>query len=95
MSRAFRHVKVDPADYDLLSLHWQDEDFIDTCVPFGSRHGMQIFQSLSDAVRYIFTTKGYQVINYVNDFIGVGTPTMPKISFNCLYTLLQDLGFTI
>ena len=50
VSRAFRHVKVDPADYDLLALHWQDKDFIDTYVPFGSRHGTQIFNVL--ATRY-------------------------------------------
>ena len=53
ISRVFRYIKVDPADYDLLALHWDGKDFIDTCVPFGSRHRTQIFQHLSNAVRYI------------------------------------------
>ena len=37
ISRAFRHIKVDPMDYDLLGLSWRHV-YVDTCVPFGSRH---------------------------------------------------------
>ena len=51
-SRAFRHVKVDPDDYDLLGLEWQGF-YINTCILFGTQHGSQIFQRLSDRVRYI------------------------------------------
>ena len=38
ISRAFRHVKLDPKDYDLLGLrhiNW----YVDTCLPFGYHHG--------------------------------------------------------
>ena len=42
VSRAFRHVKVDPGNYDLLGLEWQSF-YIDTCIPFGTHHGNQIF----------------------------------------------------
>ena len=41
--QSFRHVKVDPKDYDLMGLYW-DGASIDTCILFGSQHGMQIFQ---------------------------------------------------
>ena len=34
ISRAFRHIKVDPLDYNLLGLHWRHV-YVDTCVPFG------------------------------------------------------------
>ena len=43
ISRAFRHIKVDPMDYDLLGLLWHNV-YVDMCVLFGSRHGSQIFQ---------------------------------------------------
>ena len=33
--RVFRHVKVDPGDYDLLGLEWGGH-YVDTCVPFGT-----------------------------------------------------------
>ena len=50
ISRAFRHVKIDPADYKYLGLHFQNY-FLDSCLPFGFRHSSSIFQRLSDAVR--------------------------------------------
>ena len=38
ISRAFRHVKIDPRDYFLLGLRHKNY-FFDTCLPFGYRHG--------------------------------------------------------
>ena len=52
ISRAFRHVKIDPADYHLLGLRLENY-FIDTCLPMGFRHGSAIFQRLGDAIRFI------------------------------------------
>ena len=94
ISRAFRHVKVDPRDYDLLGLYWENA-YIDTCVPFGSRHGTQIFQRLSDAVRFMMRARGFQIVNYVDDYVGFGVPSVAERSFNALYDLLHALGFTI
>ena len=44
ISRAFRHVRVDSGDYDLLGLHWNGH-YVHTCVPFGKQHGSQIFHA--------------------------------------------------
>ena len=71
ISRAFRHVKIDPGDFDLLGLEWQGV-YVDTCVPFGTRHGSQIFQRLSDAVRYIMRQKGFLMVDYIDDYVGMG-----------------------
>ena len=87
ISRAFRHIKVDPLDYDLLGLHWRDV-YVDTCVPFGSRHGSQIFQRVSDAVHHIMRHHGHKVINYVDDYLGFGA----RASFDLLFDLLQKLS---
>ena len=94
ISRAFRHLKIDPLDYDLLGLRW-DATFIDTCLPFGSRHGSQNFQCVSDAVRYVLRCHGYGVINYIDDFVGYGTPDVARRSFDCLRHVLERLGLTI
>ena len=48
--RAFRHIKIDPADYNLLGLNF-NAYYIDTCLPFGFRHGSAMFQRLSDSIR--------------------------------------------
>ena len=47
ISRAFRHVKIDPGDLDLLGLTWRDATYVDTCLPFGSHHGFRIFSALA------------------------------------------------
>ena len=94
ISRAFRHIKVDPWDYDLLGLHWRDV-YVDTCVPFGGLHGSQIFQHISDAVRHIMHQHGHKVINYVDDYVGFGVLSDAKTSFDLLYDLSQKLGLTV
>ena len=94
VSRAFRHVKVDPGDYDLLGLHWRHA-YVDTCVPFGTRHGSQIFQRLSDAVRYIMRQRGFRVIDYIDDYVGFGVPSVARASFASLFELMQQLGLTV
>ena len=44
VSWALRHLNIDPCDYDLLGFYW-DSVYVDTCLPFGSRHGSQIFKA--------------------------------------------------
>ena len=95
VSRAFRHVKVDPGDLDLLGLEWKGASYLDTCVPFGMRHGMQIFQRVSDAVRYMMRRRGHTVLNYVDDFLGVGASRVARHSFDALQELMPQLGLDI
>ena len=40
ISRAFQYLKIDPLYLDLLGLQWNDA-YINTCLPFGGRHGSQ------------------------------------------------------
>ena len=94
VSRAFRHLNIDPFDFDLLGLHWHGA-YLDTRLPFGTRHGSQFFQRTSDAVRYIMKCKGHTIINYIDDFLGCGTPTTAEIAFKNLFQLMNDLGLTI
>ena len=90
VSRTFRHVRIDPGDYDLLGLHWRDA-YVDPCLPFRTRHGNQIFQRLSDAVRQ----RGFCAIDYIDDYIGMGIPDIAHASFVSLFKLMNDLGLTI
>ena len=39
ISRAFRHLRVDPADIDLLGFQVDQRHYIDVSTPFGFRHG--------------------------------------------------------
>ena len=68
---------------------------MDTCLPCGSRHGSQNFQHISNAVRFALHQRGFPVVNYIDDFVGFGTPDVARHSFDCLCDLLQRLGLTI
>ena len=86
VSRAFRHLKVDSYDYDLLGL---------TCLPFRTHHGSQFFQRTSDTVHYIMRQMNHDVINYIDDFLGYGTPSVADASFHTLLDVMSKLGLTI
>ena len=94
ISRAFRHVKLDPFEYDLLGLR-HDRYYVDTCLLFGYRNGSALFQRLSDAVRHIMCQRNYDVINYIDDIVGVDLPSKIDASFDALCHLLPELGFQI
>ena len=59
ISRAFRQIKIDPGDIDLLGIKFENQYFLDRSVPFGSRHGSQIFQRCTDAIRFIMAQQGF------------------------------------
>ena len=94
ISRAFRHVKLDPFEYDLLGLR-HERYYVDTCLPFGYRNGSALFQRLSDAVRHIMRQQKYDVINYIDDILGIDLPSRIDASFDALCKLLPELGFQI
>ena len=54
--------------------------YFDTCLPFGSRTERRF----SNAVRFIMRRDGYDVINYVDDFVGMGIPSVESASFEHL-----------
>ena len=94
ISRAFRHIKIDPGDYNLLGLKL-DSYFFDSCLPFGFRHGSAIFQRVSDAVRHFMAREGHDITNYIDDVIGHALPSTASKSFNRLHQMLLELGFDI
>ena len=94
ISRAFRHVPIDPGELDLLGLHWEDY-FLDRSLPFGFKHGSSIFQRLSDAVRFIMNQEGHSVWNYIDDVLCVSLPSKIGQTFIRLQELLRELGLTV
>ena len=93
ISRAFRHIKVDPKDYKLLCLK-QDKYYLDTCLHFGFRLGTVWFQHIPDVCRYLMK-KNYacDVINYVEDIVAFSTVSKISQLFQNLIQMLEDLGF--
>ena len=94
ISRTFRHIKLDPMDYDLLGLR-HNRHYLDICLPFGYRNGSSIFQCISDAVRHMMHQSHFDIINYIDDILGIDVPSKIDASFGALRQLLHTLGFDI
>ena len=94
ISRAFRHMPVDPKDISNLGLYW-DGYYLDARVPFGYRTGSALFQRCSDSIRYLMAQSGHHVINYCDDFLLISNEADCQAAFDKLCHLLKDLGFKI
>ena len=95
ISRAFRHIRIDPGDIDLLGLQHQGKYFIDLSLPFGYKLGSFFFMKISDAVRYIMNNNGHAMLNYSDDLIYTAVPSTIHKSYQFLLNLLQQLGLDI
>ena len=95
LSRAFRQLKVDPLDFPLLCLQWQDEYFIDCAVAFGHRGGALGCCCFTESLRFIRTRRGFHLITYIDDMLSGELPENAECSFHSLATLLSDLNFPI
>ena len=95
ISRAFRHLRIDPGDLHLLGFY-HNNYYFDGSLAFGYRHGSVFFQRCSDAIRYIMKTHGFPTMfNYIDDLIYVRLPHEIDQSFEFLQYLLQDLGLEV
>ena len=95
ISRAFRQLKVDPGDIDLLGLK-QDAYFIEQSVPFGYRHGLIFFEKVTDSTCYIMRKHGFNnLFNYVDDLIYCDLPSKIYEAYQFLLELLPKLGLDI
>ena len=95
ISRAFRQLKVDPRDINLLGLKLNSY-YIDQSVPFGYRHGSIFFEKVTDSIRYIMRSHGFpDLFNYVDDIIYCGIPSKIEPAFKFLVDLLHHLGLDI
>ena len=95
ISRAFRHIRIDPGDIDLLGIRHKSL-FLDGSLPFGFRLGSGIFERYSDAIRYIMKNFGHNALmNYIDDLIYIGLPSKIYNSYSQLLSLLEELGLEI
>ena len=76
ISRAFRQIKVDSGDIDLLGIKFDDQYFFDLSAPLGYRHGSKTFQHCTDSFHHIMAKHGFPgLYNYIDDLIYNGLPS--------------------
>ena len=74
LSCAFRQLRIDPSDFNFLTLRWHDSYYADTFCPFGHRSGAMACTRVTDMFRYIMAQRDDVIFNYVDVLIGCGHP---------------------
>ena len=95
LSRAFRQLRIDPSDFNLLCLWWKGSYYSDQYCPFGHRSGSMGMTRLTDFFRFLMTQKGYHIYSYVDDMIGCAEESNADSQCDFLLSLLERLGFPI
>ena len=96
---AFRLIPVRPTDWNLLGIHWQQNYYIDTCLPFGLRSAPYLFNRFSSALHWILEHNyGVQhLLHYLDDFFTAGPADSDvcEHSLNAMLTLCNILNVPI
>ena len=95
LSRAFRQLRIDPRDYNLLTLKWGGQYYSDVYCPFGHRSGSMACTRLTDFFRYIMRQHGFTIYNYIDDLVGIGPLSTVDRAYKFLLELLENLRFPI
>lgn len=68
---AFRLLPVIPADFPLLGMSFQDQFYIDKCLPFGCSISCALFETFSTFLEWVIrdVTRTNNIAHYLDDFI--------------------------
>ena len=91
LSRYFRQIPLDPADYSMVGYIVDGELFFDKVLPMGMRNAPLIAQRITDAIRYLHQKAGHFLLNYVDDFLGAEEKEKIQQAFQHLNDLLNTL----
>jgi len=79
----FRVLSVHPSDRHLLAMTWNEQIYINTCLPFGLRSAPKLFNIFAEFLSWILEQKGVRLLlHYLDDFL-IRSPAMsPSCSDN-------------
>jgi hypothetical protein len=69
ISRAYSQLRVDPIDWPLQGLYWNNQYYISTSLQFGSRWGANSCQITQEAVCHIMQQEDIDCKVYIDDYI--------------------------
>ena len=92
---AFRNLRVDPADSLKFGIQWQGNLYLNVVIVFGWTLGTAAFQLCSDAIAFIMAKQNVKLYCYIDDYVAVVPRARAEAAFQCLRTLVQDLGLPV
>ena len=70
---AYRLVPVHPDDRSLMGFQWRGTFYINGMLPFGLRLAPVLFNTVADALEWIFRQRGIEEIDhYLDNFVTMG-----------------------
>ena len=95
ISRAFRHMHIDPLDAIKLGIHWEGAYYVDIRCAFGFLHGSGMYQLISDLLRHIMAQRGFTMFPYLDDYVIVSEREDSLVAFHYLRKVLSELNLPI
>lgn len=92
LKKTYRQFPVDPKDCHLLGYTWDSQFYFDTVLTMGLRSAAMACQRSTSAVSWISRQQGRSLFNYLDDLIGVSSPSTATCDFQVLGDLLTSLG---
>ena len=84
ISHAFRNLSIDPLDYRVMGIHWDDKYFIDISVVFGFKQGSVKMQRWGDLMLHEMAKQNFTVYLYIDDIIGLQNTAQAAVAFQTL-----------
>ena len=98
IKHAFRLLPVHPADRHILAMRWNNNIYIDTCLPFGLRSAPKLFNILADLLLWIVEAKGVSpILHYLDDFLILAPPSSDTClnNLNTVKEVCSQLGIPL
>ena len=96
---AFKPLIVNPADFDLLGIKFDNMYYIDKCLPMGCSVSCNLFEKVSSFVQWVVETRCglHSIDHYLDDFILVGKIISNDSStlMNTFMDVCDELGIPI
>ena len=92
LKHAYRQLPVDPYDYPLLGYSCHDQLYFDVHLPMGQRSAAMACQRVTNAVCFMLSQPGCDILSYLDDFIGISAPSTAFEHYRFCGSLLDVLG---
>ncbi len=97
LSKAFRQFPIDPGDINLLGFSWRTLFYYNLAVVMGMSTSCYFCQMVTDALRFIYQKRGFNMVNYLDDLAGAELWSLADSAFEEMGKLLDatNLGESV
>lgn len=96
IARAYRNFKVDPLDWPLTCITFDNKYYVDTCMPFGSRVSSLYMQRMACCIQRALINLNILSVVYLDDLLIICKRNeQPEEQFAVVLAMLRRLGLPI